>query len=241
MTTDEIRQLYNFILMKEISGSHTPTEMELAINRAQYELFDDYLPDNGKDRDVRGLPYAGNKRVADALNPFRVTRVVELGENGNGDITKGNDDFVYFDAANFRFFKTKEDCEPDEDPNVPIYVPVDIVTENEKANRLRSTIDFPTKEYPIAVWSSSTTMQFYPTNLNYVECVYFRQPKSFYWGRTTSNGRYAYDSSDPNDQTLEWFPLDQFRVISRSLVYAGINLRSDRVVQYMELLKNQGI
>jgi len=226
-------------LQKHTGGFVRPSDRDLAINRAQYELFAERLglPQGyGKDNSPPPVAYDRNRRISDSLLPFKKETVINI-SNGVGTFPS---DYQYLDAFRVRYFVNPATCPPEND-GVLRYASVDILQEMEWADRTSSPIDFPTYEYPILRFKSATTVEISPRLIPRVEMIYLAKPLPFYWGRTLVNGRYVFDPTDPANQPLQWYEVDQNQVLIRVLSYYGISIREGDLMQYAELKMKEGI
>lgn len=244
MTTDEVRLLINFFMQKETGGYVSPDRMQLAVNRAQYEVFANYIgfPQGyGADGQAPPVAYDRTRRIAETLLPFKVDYTITL-NNGIGSFP---DNYVYLDAFRIRYYQNPDDCQDPvskEPEGVLRYVSVDVVTEKEWADRVNSTIDYPTFEYPIVRFESKTTIEASPRTIRRMTMIYLRKPAPFYWGRTLStSGIYTYDPNDPLNQELEWYEIDQNKIIMGALSFLGISIREQDIIQYAEMKSKTGV
>lgn len=97
---------------------------------------------------------------------------------------------------------------------------------------LNSTIDNPTADNPIYV-ELSNTFQVYPT-ISPVLLTYLRMPNPVLWAYTLSP-RPTYDPTNSID--FEWLPTEATRLISRILMYMGVSIRDNELVQIAEQMK----
>lgn len=240
MTTAEFKASFDFFTDKYLGKYFTPEEFELVVNRAQYEdygLFIGFPERYSPDGQPPAIAYDRTRRIKEALLPFRTERLIPL-VNGIGTFP---DDFVYVDGLSFRYFINPADCgdetlEPD---GVRVYRPIDIITEKEWADRLSSSIDYPTTRFPVCHFLTKNTLEVSPYTIKSIKLVYLRKPRAFYWGRTIQNGEYVSDPTDPLDSPLEWYEIDQNRILMKALSFAGCNIRDNELIQYAEM-KGQG-
>jgi len=85
----------------------------------------------------------------------------------------------------------------------------------------------------------SDYIQFYPTKVQTAILTYLRKPIDPVWAFTVSNGRPVYDAANSVD--LEAPDEVANEIIMMAASYLGINLREPELIQYSEMLKNQGV
>lgn len=115
-----------------------------------------------------------------------------------------------------------------------------VVPEGELAKRLVSSVNIPTKMYPIAQIKSST-IRFWPKKLQYVEMDYTRYPVPAVWGYTMSGtpARPTYNPASSIDIELPKECMNELAVMYLS--YLGINMRDAELLNYAEMSKQKGI
>jgi hypothetical protein len=242
MTTNEARERFLFFTAKNNTGYISPEEFDRVMNMAQYAEYGFYLgfPEQYRPDNVPpAVAYDKTRRIADALLPFKVNTGILL-TNGIGTFPS---DYVYLDALRSRYYINPKDCDGDngEPSGVHTYVPIDIITEKEFGDRTISKIDWPTTRWPVCRFRTATTIEVLPTTIRRVEFVYLRQPKPFHWAYTVTNGEPVWDQTSQNDQPLEWYEIDQNKIIIRALSYFGIAIREQQLIQYAEGKTQAGV
>lgn len=144
-------------------------------------------------------------------------------------------DYVAFSSCYFNQ-QVKKDCD-----SQPVYKPrsIEFLPDAVFADRVSSTIKFPTEKFPIAKWFG-TKIQFEPRTLQYVHFTYLRRPVTPVLAVTIdSNNDYIYDSL--NSVQIE-FPQVCLPDIANLVfeIMAG-QLQSPLFIQMAESRKQRGI
>jgi len=120
--------------------------------------------------------------------------------------------------------------------------PVDVLREDQAADRLGNWIKRPTTKDPIAVVRKVTTndrMYVYPITIGAVDFHYYRLPEEPVFAYTISNDALVYNSEGSTE--FEW-PAQKHMDLARILLsYLGINLEHELLLQYAENQKTKGI
>ncbi len=242
MTTNEYVLFLSQLYDKHVGGYFSPEEIERLTDRAQYERYyqligapEGYSPDGNPPP----IAYDRTRRIKESLLPFRKVLDIPL-TTGVGTFP---DDYVYMDSLSFRYYQNNpaNPCEPIDENSVFTYQSIDYITEKEWADRTGSTIDYPTVDFPICRFLSKTTLEVSPYSIKRIRMIYLRKPAPFYWGRTVINGEYVYLPTDPLNQELEWYELDQNAIAIKTLSYVGINLREQDLLGYSQMKEAKGV
>lgn len=102
--------------------------------------------------------------------------------------------------------------------------PVVPVRDSEVADALIDSITFPTEKYPICAFYDDF-IQFYPTNLSFVDFTYLKMPREPFWAVTIVNDEYQYDEN--RSIQFEWGDESMTDIANLVLKYASINLRAN--------------
>lgn len=213
MNLDEIFNLLNFYINKSQGGWYSPEELTMVVDRAQRSLFNTYY-----------LKYQTSQRLDDALSPFKTSIFFS---NVNG---------LVFGVVNYQDLLTITTTVVDPD-NITRTRPVEIVPNDELANRIESQIDPPSLLSPIAVRLPGNTWQLYPKVQHVGELIYLTNPRVPFYSYSVVSGRViVYDPL--NSIQLQWNTKDINSIILIALNDLGINLSEGDILQWSEL-KNQ--
>lgn len=222
MNLQEAFNVLNFWINKTLGGYFTIAELELLTDRGQMALYTDLQP-----------KYATSERVKDALSPFRE----------QWDFTPPNTISGYLPIPTNLNYLNLLDVQIE----VPIsgrtlYVPVQMVNEDERAIRLNSQVDPVTSSSPIGEITkpsptASAMVRIYPLQGYTGTVTFLRRPVKPVFAHTTISERViVYDAE--NSVQLEWKETEQDAVLLKALASLGINLTDQEVSQFAEA-KNQ--
>jgi len=116
--------------------------------------------------------------------------------------------------------------------------PMEILTHQEKYDRMSNPITYPELEYPVVIYEN-TYLQFYPINLLNVDIAYFRLPITPIYALKQEDGIDVYDSV--NSVQFEWaeqFHNDLVRMIIGYLAPAS---KDANMTQFNEQKKQIGV
>lgn len=211
MNISEAFDFLNFWINKKTGAWFTIPELEEITDRGQMSLYADLQP-----------KYATSQRIKDALSPFREVYNFTTAISGYVIVPDTNylnllDLQIYFQVS-----------------NRTIFYPLEMVNEDERANRLNSQIDPVTTTSPIAEQTGERTFRLYPINAYNGNITYLRRPIKPVFGYTTISQRVIV--YDPNTSTqLEWSEQWQNAVLIKALASVGINLSDQMISQYAQM------
>jgi hypothetical protein len=226
MTVEDIRNWVNFELNKHQTGNTlSKDEYNLCLKWANEEYFklkyslpEQYRPG----QPLSGQAWAVTQENIDALSPFLMAKggknYPQMIIDTNGFANYPSD---YVHVSSIRYGKRV----------------VEVVSNDVLGDRLDSPIVQPTSQYPICCFYSGY-IQFYPTDLKFVNFDYLRMPTTPIWGATIINDEYVYN---PNTSTqLEWPEFTHIDIANMIVNYAAKNLRDFDMVQVSENRKDKG-
>lgn len=235
MNIDEVYKFMSFISNKSQSGNLTPKDFNSILPRAfsewvmkRYHNVKAQLP-NGEAL----ISWQQNQKISDDLK-FLLTKLgsVVVSPDGTVDLPA---DYLHLSSLRYRYtyldngtLKVLEDD-------------VDVVRDSEIGGMLGSYIfkkHIDAKKKVIAA-IYSTYIQFYPNDIQTAIVTYLRKPIDPVWAFTVVNGRPVYDPANSVD--LEAPDEAANEIMMMALSYLGINLREQELIQYSEMLKNQGV
>lgn len=218
-----------FFLEKENRGYITPQAFNEYSNMAQLEIFEGLFFDynswvNKQNRRLSGNEYADlPKNIQEVIDIFAMYT------------TPSN--FTYNETDNLWNF-TQDVTDHYRDENLSLVnaqrKKVDIELANKaELNRLNnSNVIAPTFTYPIYE-KIAKSYRIYPTlTIGYTaELFYIRTPKAPKWTFTNVQGNPIYNASAIDKQDFE-LPQSQYgKLVTKILLYCGINLREEEIVQ----------
>lgn len=190
----------------------------MIVDRGQMALYTDYQP-----------KYATSQRVKDAMAPFRTAWTFTPANTISGYIPI---------PYNLNYLNLLDLYIVYQISGVTRYVPVVMVNEDERAERLNSQIDPVTVTSPIGEISAPGLIRIYPQGIGYDgTATFLRRPVAPVFAYTLISQRViVYDAA--NSTQLEWRETEQDAVILKALASLGINLSDQEISQFAEL-KNQ--
>lgn len=217
MNLNEAYNFLNFFINKFTGAFFSPQELDDIVDRGQIALYTDYQP-----------KYATSQRVKDAMAPFRRVWSFTPSDTVSGVIpVPSNLNYLNLLSITVSYTISAR----------TIYAPVQMVNEDEVANRLNSQIDPVTVTSPIGEQLSPGFFRLYPLSGYTGNIVFLRRPVKPNFVYTTISERViVYD--DAASTQLEWAETEMDSVLLKSLSTLGINLTDNEIAQYAEV-KNQ--
>lgn len=215
MDINDIFERLNFFINKSTGAWYTIPELENLVDQGSVAIYSDYKP-----------KYATSQLIKDALSPFRSTY------DFNPNVTISG----YISVPSNTGYLDLLDIQIQFDISTRImYYPVEMVNEDERANRLNSQIDPVTVTSPIGEQIAPRFFKLYPNGVGYTGTVTFlRRPIKPVYAYTTISGRViVYDQA--NSVQLEWRDSEVPEVMLKSLLIAGINLSAEDIQQISQL------
>lgn len=212
MNISEVVDFLNFWINKKTNSYLTIDECVSILDRSQLALYSDYRS-----------RYATSQEIKDALSPFRATYDFIPSNTISGYIVVPSNS-NYLDLLDIQItFQIS---------NRTMYFPVELVNEDERANRLNSQIDPVTATSPIGEQTAPRYFRLYPQSIGYTGTVtYFRRPVKPVFSYTIISQRViVYDPI--NSVQLEWRESEIDEIVIKSLQIAGINLSDEEIAQF---------
>ena len=256
---DKFYQYVNWLAAKDISGGNIPPDMfniavPICVNqmvRKYYGIPEQYRP---------GMPmpqvsYEITQLVTDYMSQLKVSKVLNVDKSG---VAIKPSDYLHKSSVGASWVEVQPYTVGDlldEDPctdTVPTtvakakksvldvnWVPVTVVSDNEKYAYLQSSLRKPSKEYPICTFVGEDKIQFYPQNIRSVWFTYLRYPKTAKWNYTIgTDGLPVYNPTGSVDIELPQMCFDEMAVTVLNRV--GISIREGDLSQWANITKNAG-
>ena len=232
MTLDIFRQSLVFILgeLRPLDKNISPEEFDFVVNSAQLKYYKTKLGLPEQYQPGVPLPqqvFSENQLSESALRKFKVLigydDTTPLTVDAKGSATLPSDfyyliEMTHTDTNRIRF--------------------VELVTDQEFAQRISSKIKQPSRMFPIASMMASS-MRVYPKDIQYMNMIYLRLPKDIHFAYKEEDGFITYDSI--NSVQFEWNEVEQVDILSITLETMGINLKRGELFQYAEKMNKEGI
>lgn len=214
MNISECLDFLNFWINKKQGAWYTIEELIMLVDRGQMATYSDFK-----------AKYATSQAVKDSLSPFRnkydfnptttISGYIVIPSNSN-----------YLDVLDIQIqFQIS---------NRTVYFPVELVNEDERANRLNSQIDPVTVTSPIGEQTAPRFFRLYPLSGYTGTVTYFRRPVKPVFAYTVISQRViVYDPL--NSVQLEWRETDLDTILLKALQSVGINLTSAEIAQWSQI------
>ena len=242
---DEFKRFTEFLAKKSGKGDYaTPSQFNLLVNQAIREYI---YRRNGNKQQYQvshPIPPVSYEKTSDVMDDLRYLKEVRtfVANNGVIPIPDGTTvvdmngavcpEYIHWKSLR-HYYYVQNGSEI-----VKKQYDIKVVPEVEIGRRLVSEVNPPTKKFAIGQ-ILSTSIQLYPTTVQYVVMDYLRYPVTATWAYTTINGRPVYDSANSVDIELPKEAMNE--VAMMYLSFLGINMRDGELVQYAETMKNQGV
>lgn len=230
MDIDKVYRFAQYCSNKSQSGYLSPKDFNLSLPRAFSEWITKTY-ENSKPNDTTG--YEDNTKTTDDLSFLKVPQyVVNLDSRG---VFKKPEDYLHMNYMSFNKAYL-------EDGVTQVDVKgVDIVRDHELPKFLGSHIykkSLKRRNYIMATIGDEE-IKLYPNDIQRVNFSYLRKPIDPVWAFTLVSGRPVYDVVNSVD--LECPDEAVNEIVMMALSYLGINLREPELVQYSEMMKEQGV
>lgn len=223
ISTREIFDIVQTLAQKQKHGTITISEFEKFANMASGDLFNERI---GSIRDLyklgKGIPKVApgmNKQVDEALSPFFVKDAPVALVAGVGTVTGSE----LIDTVTLNG------------------VPVKWVPHFKVGSYLRSTIDFPTVDYPIYEDNdvvvndvSISGLAVYPKTATQVLVSYYRFPRAIKYNYTVDPVKRRPVFNPTGTIDFEWRPTEKLQLVFRICKYIGLSIRDNELMQVAE-------
>lgn len=230
MDIDKVYRFAQYCSNKSQSGYLSPKDFNLSLPRAYSEWVTKNYEDSKQSDEVG---YERNQKVTDDLSFLKVPEyIVQLDSRG---VFQKPDNYLHMNYMSFnRAYSNDGETESE-------IIGVDIVRDNELPKFSGSHIyrkSLKRRKYVMATIGEDE-IRIYPNDIQRVNFSYLRKPVDPVWVFTLQNGRPVYDQANSVD--LEAPDESVNEIVMMALSYLGINLREPELVQYAEMMKEQGI
>lgn len=214
MDISDVFDRLNFFINKFTGSWFTIPELENLTDSGQLALYSDYKP-----------RYATSQLIKDALSPFRAFYNFTPADMISGYIIVPPNS-GYLDLLDIQIqFQIS---------NRTFYFPVDLINEDERANRLNSQIDPVTVTSPVGEQAAPRYFRLYPVGNTYTGTVtYFKRPIKPVFGYSVVSGRIIVYDVDTSTQLL-WRDTEITPLILKCLQIVGINLTSADIANFAQ-------
>lgn len=232
MTIDQVHKVIRYYIKKSIEGYITPDEIDLVLDRAQMALFNDYYSNVKQFQPMAehaAVGYGATQRINDALAPFKGKYTFLESDTASGIVNLPSGYMYLISLHTTRYVSSL---------GRNVTYGVQVVNEEELADRLESQIVPVDLTGPIAILNAANKIQLFPDVPQSGYAYYFRRPLAPKFNYTQLGRVVTYTSSGSQD--LEWGEQDINNVISKALSYYGISMQSQDIIQYGEIKDKEG-
>lgn len=214
MIINDVRNMVDFILNKESRGYITPLQFNTFAKQAQQEVVDEFFYDYNKSivsKNQRTAYKELVKKAKEGMDIFAVAPTTLTYDSGSGLFVPPSDFYTSISLI----YNGKE---------------VEEVPRDKLSYFLTNTVVGPSVFYPSYI-KYNDRYKIYPETINSdVKLIYFRNPKDPNWTYEMIGGNAIFNQSKSGFQDFEVGFEDKFKLITKILKYAGLNIRESDVV-----------
>ena len=222
-----IEDLHDFIrgtIKKNYGGFVSPNDIDRAINRAQFDLFDQ-LVKNYKKTELFDYDHIFLKQTA-----FNLT------SSDNGEKTLSSIDANFIEAITFYY---KDSSNNLHEGNLMKW---DSFIDRKNSTIVPPIINTATSEYkPIAtIYDGKIQVAPRPSSGTYnFVLLYFKKPTNGVYGYTESNGVITQNQGTSTD--LDWDQRSFSDIVNRALTYLGFPIKDAEIIQAESIIDNNQV
>lgn len=226
---DDYHRFILFIENKQQVAFHTPLQIDDAINRSSIALFWKYAPLYGVQEEAKA-----------ALDPFRVLYQVTPNNSPGGLVNLPSElgpasPLNYGRLLSSMAISYNNAINPNTGfPYGTQYFPIEFVNDDELPTRLASQLKPVTQSRPIATTAGNGIIQLYPQIPNTAVFTYLAIPVAAQ-ANYSQSGRVLTYLQNSSIQ-LQWNDSFMNELINGALIYLGLNLDDEAIVQFMAKL-----
>lgn len=210
MNLQDVFNELNFYINQFTGSWFTIPELENLTDIGQMAVYSDFKP-----------KYAASQLVKDAMSPFRSSYNFTTQVSGYVIVP----DTTYLDLLDIQIYFQIS--------NRTVYYPIQLVNEDERANKLNSQLNPVTVTSPIGEQTAPRTFRLYPASAYNGNVTYLRRPIKPVFGYSVISGRVIV--YNPNTSTqLEWRDSEIDLIIIKAVKAAGYNLGAKEVQAWAE-------
>lgn len=230
----QVHDRMNFLIRKNKWGYVKPEDIDIALDMAQMELFDEYYGDPKKYRYGRPIPpeaYGQTQRLKDPIMKF----MKRFHLNGTNGFTEFPADYIHLDSAFLSYTDEGGDR----------VIPLPQIKSDRQAFRRNSqllpvtNVTDPAHAFIVIDVNDAGKkgVQIYP-KANYItaEAYYVSSPPTPVYGYTQTGRVITYDANLSTD--LMWNNDDIKKIIAKAIQYVGINLNDSTLIQGGQIKDN---
>ena len=230
MTIDEIYRLVQTFANKEQRGFITPSEFNLLARQAELELYNKRLSivmEKSQPKKAAGYYH-------ESLSPGLAEQdILHFLSSAELDMSNSTLSWEGASANKTMDYLVSVTTRADEEHHVSSNIPVDIVTDENINQILRSSLVKPSMEYPVALLSGSSSAKkiiIFPEEIKKVTVNYYYNANTPKWGYVTIAGKPVYDAQGSSQLLIS--PRCHGELVIKILEYLGVSIREVEVSQY---------
>ena len=222
-----IEDLHDFIrgtIKKNYGGFVSPNDIDRAINRAQFDLFDQLVKNYKK------------TELFDYDHIFLKQTNFTLTSSDNGEKTLSSIDANFIEAITFYY---KDSSNNLHEGNLMKW---DSFIDRKNSSIVPPIINTATSEYkPIAtIYDGKIQVAPRPSSGTYnFVLLYFKKPTNGVYGYTESNGVITQNQSTSTD--LDWDQRSFSDIVNRALTYLGFPIKDAEIIQAESIIDNNQV
>jgi hypothetical protein len=222
-----IEDLHDFIrgtIKKNYGGFVSPNDIDRAINRAQFDLFDQLVKNYKK------------TELFDYDHIFLKQTNFTLTSSDNGEKTLSSIDANFIEAITFYY---KDSSNNLHEGNLMKW---DSFIDRKNSTIVPPIINTATSEYkPIAtIYDGKIQVAPRPSSGTYnFVLLYFKKPTNGVYGYTESNGVITQNQSTSTD--LDWDQRSFSDIVNRALTYLGFPIKDAEIIQAESIIDNNQV
>jgi len=222
-----IEDLHDFIrgtIKKNYGGFVSPNDIDRAINRAQFDLFDQLVKNYKK------------TELFDYDHIFLKQTNFTLTSSDNGEKTLSSIDANFIEAITFYY---KDSSNNLHEGNLMKW---DSFIDRKNSSIVPPIINTATSEYkPIAtIYDGKIQVAPRPSSGTYnFVLLYFKKPTNGVYGYTESNGVITQNQGTSTD--LDWDERSFSDIVNRALTYLGFPIKDAEIIQAESIIDNNQV
>ena len=222
-----IEDLHDFIrgtIKKNYGGFVSPNDIDRAINRAQFDLFDQLVKNYKK------------TELFDYDHIFLKQTNFTLTSSDNGEKTLSSIDANFIEAITFYY---KDSSNNLHEGNLMKW---DSFIDRKNSSIVPPVINTATSEYkPIAtIYDGKIQVAPRPSSGTYnFVLLYFKKPTNGVYGYTESNGVITQNQGTSTD--LDWDQRSFSDIVNRALTYLGFPIKDAEIIQAESIIDNNQV
>ena len=232
MTIDEIYRLVQTLANKEQRGFITPSDFNLLAKQAEMELYNKRLSIVMEKSQPKKAAGYYHESLSPGLAEQDIVHFLNKMDHGVANSSTASSGAVVNKTMDYLVSITTR---VDEEHHISSNIPLDIVTDENINQILRSSLVKPSMEYPIALLSGSGSAKkiiVFPEAIRKVLITYYHYGNNPKWGYVAIAGKPVYDASNSTQFILS--PRCHGELVIKILEYLGVSIREADVVQYAQ-------